>query len=283
MIDQPPELMLLIMNSVGANFTEMAFSHEAVQKLLQNPSEKFDLVIIEQFVNDALKGIAYYYKAPMIVLSTMGSGPWVNGLVGNPAPRSYIPDILLTYGAHMTFWQRLHNGLFGVLEGINNRFIFFPKMNAMLQKYIPGAPLVEELNANVSLVFLNSHVSTNQPVPHVPNMIEIGGYHVYPPKKLPQDLQKYLDEAKEGVIYFSMGSNLQSRYLPEEKKKSILGAFSKVGMKVLWKFEADDLAGVPKNVKLNKWLPQQDVLGKDLCSSSERVYITFYLFSSSEC
>jgi hypothetical protein len=35
---------------------------------------------------------------------------------------------------------------------------------------------------------------------------------------LHQELQKYLDEAPDGVIYFSMGSNLQSHLMSESKK-----------------------------------------------------------------
>lgn len=30
--------------------------------------------------------------------------------------------------------------------------------------------------------------------------------------------------------------------------------------KVLWKFEDDQMEGKPENVKINKWLPQQDIL-----------------------
>lgn len=250
-----------MMNSMGPSYSEVTLNNSKVQELLHDPNEKFDVVILEQFINDAHKGFAWHFNAPLIAFSSIGSGPWVNSLVGNPAPRSYIPDPLLPYNARMTFWERLNNGFFGIVQALNNYFIFMPKMDELLQKYFPGAPSVNELNRNVSLVLLNSHVSTSPPVPHVPNMIEIGGFHVYPPRKLPNDLQQYLDEAKEGVIYFSMGSNLRSKDFPDELKSSILRAFSKVNAKVLWKFEDDTLSGVPKNVRLIKWAPQQDVLG----------------------
>jgi glucuronosyltransferase len=77
-----------------------------------------------------------------------------------------------------------------------------------------------------------------------------------------KDLQKYLDEAQKGVVYFSMGSILQSSSLPETMTKSFLEAFSKLEQKVLWKWETDTLPGQPSNVKLGKWLPQSDILGK---------------------
>ena len=74
-----------------------------------------------------------------------------------------------------------------------------------------------------------------------------------------QDLQKYFDKSKEGVILFSMGSHIKSKDLPNEMKQEILKAFSRLKYDVLWKFE-EDLPNVPKNVKISKWLPQSDIL-----------------------
>jgi UDP:flavonoid glycosyltransferase YjiC (YdhE family) len=83
---------------------------------------------------------------------------------------------------------------------------------------------------------------------------------------LHQELQKYLDEAPDGVIYFSMGSLLQGYLMPESKRNAFLGAFSKLKQRVLWKWESDTLPGQPSNVKIGKWLPQSDILGECLTS-----------------
>lgn len=262
MLDRNAVAMTLFLNFMGIEIVNATFAHPEVQNLLHNNKEHFDLVIVEQFVDDALKGIAYHFGAPYVVLSTIGSGPWVNDFVGNPAPRSYVADPELANYGSMNFWERMQNLLFGTFEYLNTYFILFPQMDDIMHKYLPNTPSLDEIIKNVSLVLLNSHVSTNQPVPHVPNMIEIGGFHIYPPKKLPQDLQQFLDEAKEGVIYFSMGSNLKSKDLPIEKRNAILKVFSQLKENVLWKWEDDVLPGQPANVKLGKWMPQQDILGK---------------------
>jgi len=88
-----------------------------------------------------------------------------------------------------------------------------------------------------------------------------------------QDLQKYLDEAPDGVIYFSMGSNLRSSSMPESKRNAFLGAVSKVKQHVLWKWQNDTLPGQPSNVKLGKWLPQSDILG-ECCYTGKTVGIS---------
>jgi hypothetical protein len=70
-----------------------------------------------------------------------------------------------------------------------------------------------------------------------------------------------LDDAPDGVIFFSMGSNLQSSQLPDKKRDAFLKAFSELKQKVLWKWETDTLPGQPNNVRLGKWFPQADILG----------------------
>lgn len=44
----------------------------------------------------------------------------------------------------------------------------------------------------------------------MPGIVYYGGAHIKQPKKLPTDLQQYLDTAEHGVIVFSLGSHLQA-------------------------------------------------------------------------
>ena len=82
-----------------------------------------------------------------------------------------------------------------------------------------------------------------------------------------QDLQKFLDEAKDGVIYFSLGSSMRSDHMPEEKRRVFIEAFSELRQKILWKWESAVLPGQPANVRTGAWLPQQDILGNmPVCS-----------------
>lgn len=70
-----------------------------------------------------------------------------------------------------------------------------------------------------------------------------------------------MDNAKNGVIYFSMGSMLKSKTFPEVLKKELLEMFSKLRLTVLWKFE-EKLPNLPKNVHIVNWAPQRSILGK---------------------
>lgn len=48
--------------------------------------------------------------------------------------------------------------------------------------------------------------------------------------------------------------------MPADKRNILTTTFAKLPYQILWKFEDDQLEGRPENVKISKWLPQQDLL-----------------------
>ena len=95
----------------------------------------------------------------------------------------------------------------------------------------------------------------------MPNFQFIGMMNCKPPKPLPKDLQEFFDTSGEaGVIYVSFGSVLQASEMSEEKRLLLLNVFKKLKQRVLWKWETEQMPDLPSNVKLSKWLPQQDLL-----------------------
>jgi hypothetical protein len=58
---------------------------------------------------------------------------------------------------------------------------------------------------------------------------------------------------------------IQAETMPDDKRDALLQAFSELPQHILWKWEADSLPGQPKNVRTEKWCPQNDILGKTLC------------------
>lgn len=79
-----------------------------------------------------------------------------------------------------------------------------------------------------------------------------------------QNLQEWLDGAADGVIYFSLGSNMKSKSLPLDVRSNLLRVFKDLpsGYRVLWKWELDGkIPGQSDNILAQKWLPQQSVLG----------------------
>ncbi|CAH1156089.1 unnamed protein product [Phaedon cochleariae] len=249
---------IYFVSSLGNLRTKATLEDPSFKELLRS-NNTFDVIILEQFVNDGLKAIACHYNAPLIMFSPIAANFWVNSISGNPGPPSYIPDLFEEYGPYMTFWQRTKNSLLLLFHILNKYFIIYPKQNEMVKQYFPECPDVETLSRNVSLFLLNSHQSFSQPVPLVPNMIDIGGFHVPRPRKLPDDLLNIMDNAKEGVIYFSMGSNIKPSEMEPRYKQALVNALGKLKETVLWKYD-EDLAEKSSNIIIRKWLPQMDIL-----------------------
>lgn len=74
-----------------------------------------------------------------------------------------------------------------------------------------------------------------------------------------QKFKKWLDEAKNGCIYFSYGTVVESGHLDDRIKIAFLSAFSKLKQRVLWKLK--EKIDLPSNVMTDSWMPQQDILG----------------------
>jgi glucuronosyltransferase len=57
-----------------------------------------------------------------------------------------------------------------------------------------------------------------------------------------------------------MGSMIQSKDWPEDKREALVKALGKLKQKVIWKYENETLPNQPKNVRIGKWFPQRDIL-----------------------
>ncbi|XP_071050127.1 UDP-glucosyltransferase 2-like [Onthophagus taurus] len=250
-------------NEMGYIMSKIVYEHDAVKKLMKS-HEIFDVVIIEQFVSEALYGLCYHFKAPCISFSSVGSTIWTNRLVGNIGLASYVPDVSGYYSPSMTFLERLHNLITLIYQELNYHLYTLPKLDQLLHEHIPDAPPLSQLVYNISLVLLNSQTALTGAVPLTPNIVEIGGIHLQSFKKskdekLPQDVQNFLDKHDQ-VIYFAFGSNFNSKSIPEEKLEAIFDALRKYGKPVLWKFDDDELPAGLEHVKIGKWFPQTAVL-----------------------
>ncbi|XP_066253488.1 UDP-glycosyltransferase UGT5-like [Euwallacea similis] len=246
-----------------ASVYNKTFQHPNVRELLGS-NKQFELVIMEHLWSESLLSFASYYQCPLVIFTSMGGiNPWVNDMVGNPMPISYVPHYWMVgdFSKGLEFFQRLRNLFYYLAEVVLIQKKQLVAQNQLIQQAFPGKtiPTAQELYHSPSMVLLGTHSSLRQAAPLSPNMVEIGGFHIDPPKKLPRDIQKFLDNATEGAIYFSMGSHVRSKDFSAEKKSVFVKTFKNLKIPVLWKFE-ENLEGMSDNVLIKKWVPQTDVL-----------------------
>jgi glucuronosyltransferase len=241
----------------GNAITESTLKNKAVQELLHS-DEQFDLVIVEQFFNDAMKGFATHFNAPLVLFSSMGITEWNKHFMGNPVLPSINAVCYTSYTNQMKFFQRIRNLVGTVFDYFYRNLVYYPLQKQYLEEYFPKPINFDQIINNASLMLLNSHVTTSENALLPYNMVEIGGFHVIQ-NPLDKDIQQYLDNANRGAILFSLGSNLRSSDLSSETVQGIFNAFARIEQKVLWKFEAD-LLNKPDNVYISKWFKQRDIL-----------------------
>ena len=94
-----------------------------------------------------------------------------------------------------------------------------------------------------------------RPVP--PNVVYCGMMQCRPAAALPDDLQQWMDQATERVVYVSFGSVLQGSQVPVDKKEALIKVLGSLKQKVLMKWESDTMEGMPANMIVRKFLPQQ--------------------------
>lgn len=65
-----------------------------------------------------------------------------------------------------------------------------------------------------------------------------------------------------GFIYVSMGSSVKAANMPDNLRQLLINTFARLPYRVLWKYESNLIQNdLPPNVKISRWLPQQDILG----------------------
>ncbi|XP_046482376.1 UDP-glycosyltransferase UGT5-like [Neodiprion pinetum] len=245
--------------------TNEVFNHPEFRKLYApNSGENFDLILLETFVYPAFLSLAERFKAPIIGIASAGLQMSVQYDIGNPIlpshPSNWNKD-MRDFGAWVP-WERLDNFIKAWRHIYYYRTEFLPKHQAIAEKHMGiEIPHLGDIHKNISLIFVNQQGPISFARPNLPNIIEIGGFHVSESiKPLSMDLQKILDNATQGFIYMSLGSNVKSNMLKEETRNEFIAAFSELPYKVIWKFEDEVLPKKPDNVIAMKWLPQQAIL-----------------------
>lgn len=160
----------------GTFVTSDIVNNPEVKEILKN--EKFDLIIFETFMTEALYGLGEYFNCPMVGLSSFGANTPLDLLVGNNSPISYIPTLFLQHSFEITFWHRCLNVALSLVDKMTYDYLYLPHQRKLYEELFPNATLTfDQANRNFSLVLLNQHFSLNFPRPYVPNMIEVAGLH----------------------------------------------------------------------------------------------------------
>ncbi|CAH2230243.1 jg19997 [Pararge aegeria aegeria] len=248
----------VVLKTMSQVFKAQVATHE-IQEIISRKKEYFDLLIIEAYVKLAL-AFTHIFKAPTIQISSFGGLQFNYAVVGAPVHPLLYPTVMNQKTYNLSNYEKLEQLYkLGVLE---RSMGLLEQEDDKLLKNIFGwdIPSIRDLSNNVDMLFLNTHSiwSDNQPVP--PSIVYIGGIHNRAPKQLPKDLDYLLNASKNGVIYFSLGTNVKASILPPKQLQMMIKVFAELPYDVIWKWDLESMPGKTENIKIFKWLPQADLL-----------------------
>ncbi|XP_062544576.1 UDP-glucosyltransferase 2-like [Armigeres subalbatus] len=234
--------------------------------ILSYPNDfKFDLVLYDFTCGPCLMGLFDKFgQPPLIGVTGFNIPPYTVDLIGGHKYPAYIPYYTLTYDTDMNFFQRLENSFIYTVDHLYRNYYYVPKTDSMLRRLsvFKDIPYLGDLDRKMILMLVNSHHSVDFPEPIPQNMIPVGGLQILPTKPLPAEIDEFIKASKKGAILFSLGTNVMSSDLGEERIQMFLKAIEQFpDYNFLWKFEADPTKyNIPKNLLMRKFLPQSDIL-----------------------
>uniref|UniRef100_A0A6P7GID3 UDP-glucuronosyltransferase 2B9-like n=1 Tax=Diabrotica virgifera virgifera TaxID=50390 RepID=A0A6P7GID3_DIAVI len=252
---------LLLYHHWGTSACEHTVQTKGLSKLLSYPRDSFDLILVEYTLSPCLLYLIQAFNYPPTVVITPFLLPsFLAETFGSDVQPAYIANYVLNYNGKFTFFDRLRNLALLKMDTLLRHFYVNPKVKDYATKAFGKdlAPL-DSLIKHVSLVLCNTIPGFHHAQPLAPNIIPVGGLHITPAKKLPEEFMNIMNNANDGVILMSFGTNIHSANLKEDKKNSIIEALGQLKQTVLWKFDKD-LDNLPKNVIQRKWLPQKEIL-----------------------
>ncbi|XP_001603733.2 UDP-glucuronosyltransferase 2C1 [Nasonia vitripennis] len=257
--------MAAMMSNVGNPVCEL-LSTPVFQDLFKSleKNQPYDLVIIEVFVSNCFLAWGRRLNVPMIGVMTSTLIDWYNEPLGNPFNPAATPGCWSGLFHPMNFWERLINTIMYHMISAQFNYHIKAQNKYVEQHFGHGYPDVTELPRDLDLLLVNTHHSLDGVRAFTPAIIPVGGLHIVDDgEKLPEKVLKWLDESKDGCIYFSFGSMVRIETFPKPILAAIYATFKNIApVRVLMKIaKPEDLPpGLPSNVMTQSWFSQLQVL-----------------------
>ncbi|EDW76472.2 uncharacterized protein Dwil_GK14641 [Drosophila willistoni] len=250
----------------GQETCERLFASGHVEKVIKRHQRlNYDLLLTEYFNADCQLAIAKILNLPIIGLSTCALMPYYFDRIDLPNTPSYITSEYVGFAAPLTWSERLLN--FVQAKGLRLLYEYHSNRadNALIKRYLQVNVDVDEVaRTQTAFILGNQHYSLMGSRPLSQQFVEVGGVHITPEaeKKLPANVEQFLQESEEKVLFISWGSMVRASSMDDDKLLDILKALDEQPLRVIWKWEANDLPHKinPKKILLVKWAPQLALL-----------------------
>jgi len=168
-------------SEMSRTLCDIVYQNTKMIEVLANTRSDFDVVLIEPLFSECVSYAAVKLNLPLIyVLPIPTMGIMERAFTGHMSNPGVVANNMASFGFPKTFVQRTANIAISIYATIINKI----KERILMYK----EPREYDLHAPIppSLVFVNRHF-TVEPASSIPsNVVEIGGIHLKPAKKLPK-------------------------------------------------------------------------------------------------
>lgn len=245
-------------SQVGFDSCENIMRNKTLMDEIKNIG--FDLVIYDSFTLAPCAALLPAYLNISSIGVSSAPNMWSNR---NPMLPSFYPHPRTVRTNVMTFFQRLEN-LVNFAKSATEYSMPEPcKNTSMLTRYIPESNIKswDELLRQSDLRFISRDEILEWPFPVMPHIVKIACITCRLPKRLPLEIETFMNSNPRGVILVTFGSAMAN--IPDNIFHNFLTAFRQVKQHVLLSYKGNNLPmeSLPAHIKVLPWLPQNDILG----------------------
>lgn len=256
--------MFLFLIKFFPTLEQLAVDSNAFKTILNYPEDfRFDLIVYDYLGPSAFLAFADRFpEASLIGASAYPGIEYTDKITKAPHFPPFIPNFHMG-GFEDTFGSRLKSFLIYFLDDILHQFKLYQDTEKKINKHFKLRRSLSDIYTSTKIVLANHNPVLDYVTPIMPGVIPVGGLQVEDPKPLPADLEEIFVKAEKGVILFSLGSNVKSETLGEQKLEGIIAALAEFPQyNIIWKIDLTRLPNLkmPKNVFIKNWLPQNNIL-----------------------
>lgn len=150
--------------------------NKEVQEII-NSGQKFDAVVVEQFVTDCGLALPYKLNAPSVGMTAHILMPWTYSRLGAPNNPAFVTNHFFGSGFKPTLINKLKSMIINAFFNIYYTYVIQRKDYEIVKEVWSDTPDLESLGNRLSLILLNQYFPLTGSRLHGANIIEVGGMH----------------------------------------------------------------------------------------------------------
>lgn len=163
------------------NTCKTIYENEALKNIMRDLNSNFDIIFIELMASECISYLSTQIHLPLVYVTPPPIISYVERSVFGHYPNpAVVSHVLADHSVPRSFFERFANTILLVYTTFLLQYKFWTASRVDTQPFDLVKPI------KPSIVFSNAHYITDASRPLPPSVIQVGGIHLDPPKKIPE-------------------------------------------------------------------------------------------------